>query len=98
LYAARSSANVWLLVLPFVAVLLPIAVIILVNGTVWWPKSELEFPRELLPRFHGLSPAIYMQHGFFQAGPMEYGSFEVLGDDDEQRDDEPEAKGRHGSG
>ena len=63
-WVTGSWSNVWLLALPLVALLLLLVSIIVVSETVW-PKSGLQFPKELAKRFRGMpvDQAVYLTSG-----------------------------------
>jgi len=61
--------SVWLVVLPVIALLLPLIITIVVSETIW-PKSEPTFPRELLPRGLPFYPGGGFVDGeFIEPGP-----------------------------
>ncbi len=61
-----SWSDSWILVLPFVAILLPTLIAVLVNVTVW-PKGP-QLPHELLPRFRHIPPPMYFDEIYMRGG------------------------------
>ena len=74
-WVTGSWDNVWLLALPVVAIVLPLVIIIGISSMVW-PKPNVEFPRELMPRLKGLPP--YLRHELLAGGPVMVDRFELI--------------------
>jgi hypothetical protein len=58
-WVTGSWSNVWLLALPLVGLVLLLTLIIAISETIW-PKSGLQFPKELVMRLRGYPPAMFL--------------------------------------
>jgi hypothetical protein len=63
-WVTGAWVNVWLLTTPIVALIVTLVIIVVVSETIW-PKSGLQFPRELVPR-----RGLFTPHGYMRATEM----------------------------
>jgi hypothetical protein len=75
-WVTGSWSNAWLLALPLVGLVLLLVLIIVISETIW-PKSGLQFPKELAMRFRGYDPmvldprdrVVMLEHVYFDEPP-----------------------------